>query len=281
MLALHNVEMAFDGKTVLEGITFTFKASDRIALIGENGSGKSTLIQHFNGLLRPTRGAVYIDGVDIGAKGVKMKELRQKVGLVFQYPEHQLFEETVFDDVAFGPRNLGLSEEEIASRVREALSTVGLNFEEVKGRSPFELSGGQMRRVAIAGVLAMRPKILILDEPAAGLDPRGRDEVLTQAKMLHEKRGMTVILVSHSMEDVARLVERIIVMHRGKVVLDGKTREVFRQAETLKSIGLGVPQVAELMLELSRRGKDVRADVLTVEEAKGELLGLLRREGRV
>ncbi len=268
-------------RTALEDINLEINDGEFVGIIGETGSGKSTLIQHFNGLLRPTRGRVLVDGVDIWQKDVRLKDIRQKVGLVFQYPEHQLFEETVFADVAFGPRNMGLDEDEVGRRVRRALEMVGLDFEAVKARSPFELSGGEMRRVAIAGVLAMEPSVLVLDEPVSGLDPRGRDELLQELTRLHEKFEYTVVLVSHSMEDVARLAKRLVVMHRGRVVADGPVREVFRMTDLLRETGLGVPQVTELMLELARRGKDVRTDVLTVEEAKVELVRLLRSEGRV
>lgn len=268
-------------RTALEDINLEINDGEFVGIIGETGSGKSTLIQHFNGLLRPTRGRVLVDGVDIWQKDVRLKDIRQKVGLVFQYPEHQLFEETVFADVAFGPRNMGLDEDEVGRRVRRALEMVGLDFEAVKARSPFELSGGEMRRVAIAGVLAMEPSVLVLDEPVSGLDPRGRDELLQELTRLHEKFEYTVVLVSHSMEDVARLAKRLVVMHRGRVVADGPVREVFRMTDLLRDTGLGVPQVTELMLELARRGKDVRTDVLTVEEAKVELVRLLRSEGRV
>jgi len=268
-------------RTALEDINLEINDGEFVGIIGETGSGKSTLIQHFNGLLRPTRGRVLVDGVDIWQKDVRLKDIRQKVGLVFQYPEHQLFEETVFADVAFGPRNMGLDEDEIGMRVRRALEMVGLDFEAVKARSPFELSGGEMRRVAIAGVLAMEPSVLVLDEPVSGLDPRGRDELLEELTRLHRKFEYTVVLVSHSMEDVARLAKRLVVMHRGRVVADGPVREVFRMTDLLRETGLGVPQVTELMHELARRGKDVRTDILTVEEAKVELLRLLRGEGRV
>lgn len=268
-------------RTALEDINLEINDGEFVGIIGETGSGKSTLIQHFNGLLRPTRGRVLVDGVDIWQKDVRLKDIRQKVGLVFQYPEHQLFEETVFADVAFGPRNMGLDEDEVGRRVRRALEMVGLDFEALKARSPFELSGGEMRRVAIAGVLAMEPSMLVLDEPVSGLDPRGRDELLQELTRLHEKFEYTVVLVSHSMEDVARLAKRLVVMHRGRVVADGPVREVFRMTDLLRETGLGVPQVTELMLELARRGKDVRTDVLTVEEAKVELVRLLRSEGRV
>ncbi|MGE5584220.1 MAG: energy-coupling factor transporter ATPase [Bacillota bacterium] len=268
-------------RAALEDVNLDIHDGEFVGIIGETGSGKSTLIQHFNGLLKPTRGRVLVDAVDIWQRDVRLKDIRQKVGLVFQYPEHQLFEETVFADVAFGPRNLGLDEDEISRRVRRAIEMVGLDFEAVRDRSPFELSGGEMRRAAIAGVLAMEPSVLVLDEPVSGLDPRGRDELLREMETLHREFEYTVVLVSHSMEDVARLAKRLVVMHEGRVVADGPVREVFRMTDLLRETGLGVPQVTELMHELARRGKQVRTDVLTVEDAKAELLRLFRSEGRV
>lgn len=262
----------------LEDVSLEIADGEFVGLIGQTGSGKSTLVQHFNGLLKPTSGKVYVDGLDLGAKGTDLKEVRRRVGLVFQYPEHQLFEETVFADIAFGPRNMGLEGEELTRRVREAMEMVGLDYESLKDRSPFELSGGQMRRVAIAGVLAMKPKGLVLDEPTAGLDPRGRNEILQQVKELHRRFGLTVVLVSHRMEDVARLADRLLVMHQGRLVLTGTTREVFRQAEVLQEIGLGVPQVTELMRRLRGRWPKLPVDVLTVEEAEREILGYLRQK---
>lgn len=266
-------------KRALDNINLNIENGEFIGLIGHTGSGKSTLIQHLNGLVKPTSGKIVIDDADITSKEVNLRTIRQKVGLVFQYPEYQLFEETVYKDVAFGPRNLGLDEEEISIRVKEALEIVGLDYNYVKDRSPFDLSGGQRRRVAIAGVLAMQPKILILDEPTAGLDPKGRDEILGQIKKLHDAYSITVILVSHSMEDVARLVDRLIVMNRGKIVATGSPREVFREVEMLENIGLAVPQVTYLMKKLKSMGKDVSDEVFTVEEAKKELLKLIRGNG--
>jgi energy-coupling factor transport system ATP-binding protein len=248
-------------------------------LIGHTGSGKSTLIQHLNGLLKPTSGEIIVDGVNLHSKGVNIKNIRQKVGLVFQYPEHQLFEETVEKDVAFGPRNMNLSEEQVEKRVREALELVGLNYAQIKDKSPFELSGGQMRRVAIAGVLAMNPEVLILDEPTAGLDPRGRDEILDEIVTLRKKRNITVILVSHSMEDIAKLVDKIAVMHRGKMIKSGPPREIFGDYKGLTAMGLGIPQITELMLRLREKGKAVAGDILTVEEARVEILKAIRRKG--
>ncbi|WP_422448593.1 energy-coupling factor transporter ATPase [Thermoanaerobacterium sp. DL9XJH110] len=262
----------------LQDINWVIEDGEFWGLIGHTGSGKSTLIQHLNGLLKPTVGEIIVDGVNIHSKGVNLKQIRQKVGLVFQYPEHQLFEETVEKDVAFGPKNMGLADEEIDRRVKEALELVGLPYKEIKDKSPFELSGGQMRRVAIAGVLAMKPEVLILDEPTAGLDPRGRDEILGEIVALRKRKDITVILVSHSMEDIARLVDKIAVMHKGKMVNCGPAREMFRDYRGLTSIGLGVPQITELMQKLRERGKNVSADVLTVEEATDEILRAMRRK---
>jgi len=270
-------------RVALRDVSLTIEDGEFIGLIGHTGSGKSTLIQHFNGLLMPTEGKVYVDGVDLTHKETSLRAVRQKVGMVFQYPEHQLFGETVYEDVAFGPRNAGIDEEEVAQRVKEALEWVGLSYEALKDHSPFELSGGQKRRVAIAGVLAMRPAVLILDEPTAGLDPEGSAEILGKIHDLHRRRGTTVILVSHSMEDVARLCTRLIVMEHGGVVLDGTPKEVFSQVDRLREMGLGVPQVTEVMHELRSRGLPVQTDVLTLEEAEAELLRVLelRRHGTV
>lgn len=262
--------------TALDNISFEIQDGEFIGLIGHTGSGKSTLIQHLNGLLKPTGGRILIDGVELHSKEVAMKQIRNKVGLVFQYPEYQLFEETVRKDVAFGPQNLGLPEEEIEVRVREAIELVGLDYERIKDVSPFELSGGQKRRVAIAGVLAMKPKILILDEPTAGLDPKGRDEILSEIKQLHEKQGITVILVSHSMEDIANLVDRVLVMNKGKIVFLDTPRNVFKEVETLEEIGLGVPQVTYLVRKLREKGFEIK-DCINIEEAKNELVKLFKR----
>lgn len=260
--------------TAIEDVNLTIDDGDFIGLIGPTGSGKSTLVQHLNGLLKPTRGRVLVDGVDIAARGADLRAIRQKVGIIFQYPEHQLFDETVAADVAFGPRNLGLPQDEIDRRVTAALAAVGIDEATAK-RSPFALSGGQMRRVAIAGVLAMQPKVLVLDEPAAGLDPRGREEILGRIKRLHEERGLTVVLVSHNMEDVARLAKRVVVMHRGRVVMDGSPRLVFSRAEQLAEIGLGVPPMTELSRRLRARGIDVPTDLLTVDEAREAIIRAL------
>ena len=237
-----------------------------VGLIGHTGSGKSTLIQHLNGLLRATEGKIYFNGKDIYGDKFSMRELRSKVGLVFQYPEYQLFEINVLKDVCFGPKNLGYSQKEAEEKAKRALRMVGMG-EEYDSSSPFELSGGQKRRVAIAGVLAMDPEVLILDEPTAGLDPKGRDEILDQISYLKKERGITVVLVSHSMEDVARYVDRLIVMNQGQVRFDGTPKEVFRHYRELEEIGLAAPQVTYLMQELKEKGARVDTDVTTVKEA--------------
>ncbi len=259
----------------LKDINLRIENGEFIGLIGHTGSGKSTLIQHLNVLLKPSEGQIIIDGIDITQKGVSLKKIRQMVGLVFQYPEHQLFEETVYKDVAFGPQNLGLSPKVIKERVKEALGLVGLDYDKIKDLSPFELSGGQKRRVAIAGVLAMQPQVLVLDEPTAGLDPKGRDEILSEIRRLHEKQKITVILVSHSMEDIANLVDRVIVMSEGKIILTDTPRNVFKQSDLLCSIGLGVPQVTMLVNELSKKGIIIK-DCISVDEAYDQLINYLR-----
>ena len=257
-------------KKALDDVSLTINKGEFIGIIGHTGSGKSTLIQHFNGLEKATSGTIYFDGQDIYDKDFNMKSLRSRVGLVFQYPEHQLFETTVLEDVKFGPKNLGLSKVEVDLRAFEAIKQVGLS-EKCYDDSPFELSGGQKRRVAIAGVLAMKPEILILDEPTAGLDPRGRDEILDQIAKLH-KEGLTVILVSHSMEDVAKYADRIIAMNSGKVAFDGTPKEVFRHYKELERMGLSAPQITYVMQAMKELGLDVDTDVSTVEEAKEEIL---------
>lgn len=263
----------------LKDVNLEIKDGQFIGLIGHTGSGKSTLVQHLNGLVKATSGHIYFNGEDIYAPGYDMRKLRSKVGLVFQYPEHQLFEVDVLSDVCFGPKNQGLSQEEAQKRAREALRMVGLS-EEYEKQSPFELSGGQKRRVAIAGVLAMEPEVLILDEPTAGLDPRGRDEILDEISYLHKERGITVILVSHSMEDVAKYVERIIVMNQGEVLHDGAPREVFRHYKELESVGLAAPQVTYIMHTLRERGFDADEDATTIEEAKETILEAFRKKGK-
>lgn len=263
-------------KVALDNVNVDIKDGEFIALIGHTGSGKSTLIQHINGLLKPSCGKIVVDGVDITENGVKLTDIRKKVGLVFQYAEYQLFEETIERDIAYGPKNLNLPEEEITNRVKRAMEMVGLDYETYKDKSPFDLSGGQKRRVAIAGVIAMEPKTLILDEPTAGLDPKGRDDILGQIKKLHKDYGMTIILVSHSMEDVANIAERVIVMNGGKVQLEGKPQDVFKEIETLEKIGLAVPQVTYLMQALKAKGFDISGDAYTIEQAKEELLKVFK-----
>lgn len=263
-------------KVALDNVSLEINDGEFIALIGHTGSGKSTLIQHFNGLLEATSGKIIIDGIDITDKKIKLSEIRKKVGLVFQYPEYQLFEETIAKDIAYGPGNLGLSEEEIQQRVKESMEMVGLDYDIYKDKSPFDLSGGQKRRVAIAGVLAMKPTTLILDEPTAGLDPKGRDDILNQIKELHKTSNMTIIIVSHSMEDVANMAQRIIVMNHGKVAIQGKPSEVFKEVDMLEEIGLGVPQVTYLARELRKKGFNLTDDIFTIEEAKKQLLSILK-----
>lgn len=265
-------------KIALNNVNITINDGEFVALIGHTGSGKSTLIQHLNGLLKGNKGKIIVDGMDLGDKGIKLSEIRKKVGLVFQYPEYQLFEETIEKDIEYGPRNMGLDQEEITRRVKRSMNMVGLDYEKYRNISPFELSGGQKRRVAIAGVIAMEPKVLILDEPTAGLDPKGRDDILEQIKILHKEYKMTIILVSHSMEDVAKIASRVIVMNKGEVALDGSVREVFREVETLEKIGLGVPQVTYLVRELRKKGFDISDDIFTIEEAKQELVKIIKRK---
>lgn len=268
-------------KKALDDVNLYIEDGEFIALIGHTGSGKSTLIQHLNGLLEPSSGKIIIDDIDITEKSVKLSDIRKKVGLVFQYPEYQLFEETIEKDIAFGPTNLGLGQDEILIRVKRAMEMVGLDYEKYKDVSPFELSGGQKRRVAIAGVIAMEPKVLILDEPTAGLDPKGREDILSQIKKLHEEYKMTIILVSHSMEDVGKLAKRIIVMNHGKVALQGEPKDVFKEIDTLEEIGLGAPQVTYLMRELRRRGFNVSDEIFTVEQCKKELLRVLLNDKKI
>ena len=264
--------------TALEDVSLTIEDGELVGLLGHTGSGKTTLVQHLNGLLKPTSGKVVVDGLDITEKDVSLLEVRRRVGLVFQYPEYQLFEETVAKDVAFGPKNLGLSEQEVDERVRYALQEVGLVYDEIAERSPFELSGGQMRRVAIAGVLAMRPGTLILDEPTAGLDPAGRRSILGMIRELHAAGGLTVVMVSHNMDDISSLATRLVVMSRGRMVLTGTPREVFQHRELLSSIGLGIPQAAELTQQLIAEGYPLPADLYTPEEVAEALLKLPRKE---
>lgn len=271
---IYNEGMPFQ-KTALTDINLEISTGEFVGIIGHTGSGKSTLIQMFNGLIKPSKGQVLLNGEDINGEKVKKKEIRQKVGLVFQYPEYQLFEMTVKEDVSFGPKNLGLSKEEIDERVEHALKAVGLD-ESYYEKSPFELSGGQKRRVAIAGVLAMNPEVLILDEPTAGLDPKGRNELFDQLKAMHEKLGLTIILISHSMEDVARYVEKLFVLYKGKIAYEGTPREVFAHGKKLEEIGLAMPQIRYIMEALKEKGMPVDEDVLTVEEAASQLISYLK-----
>ena len=277
-----DLNYVYSGGTAFEqhalfDVNFEIHDGEFVGLIGHTGSGKSTLTQHLNGLLRASSGALYYNGENIYDPGYDMKSLRSKVGLVFQYPEHQLFEIDVLTDVCFGPKNLGLSQEEAEQRARQALALVGLD-ESYYRQSPFELSGGQKRRAAIAGVLAMEPEVLILDEPTAGLDPRGRDEILDVIKGLHEGRGLTIILVSHSMEDVARYAERLIVMNHGSKMFDGTPREVFRHYKELEAIGLAAPQITYLIHDLRERGAALDPDITTIREAREAILQLWAEE---
>ena len=258
----------------LNDVSFRIENGEFVGIIGHTGSGKSTLVQHLNGLLKPTSGQVLIDGEDLNGEHVNRRALRQRIGLVFQYPEYQLFEETVAKDIAFGPKNQGLSADEIDERVRYAMECVHLDYQKYAERSPFELSGGQMRRVAIAGVLAMKPSVLILDEPTAGLDPRGRDRILGMLEELHARENVTILMVSHSMDDMARLASRLIVMSDGKVVADGTPREIFMQEDMMTSIGLDIPEAARLCARLRAKGYDLPADLFRPEQLKEQLLRL-------
>ena len=281
-LILENVSHIYGEDTdmavaALKEVNLEIPDGQFIGLIGHTGSGKSTLIQHLNGLLQPTKGTIYFNGQDINEKSYNRKELRSKVGLVFQYPEHQLFEVTVFQDVCFGPKNLGLGQKEVEMRAYKALKQAGVK-EELFYHSPFDLSGGQKRRVAIAGVLAMEPQVLILDEPTAGLDPAGRDEILGQIKKLQKETKITVILVSHSMEDVAEYVDRIIVMNRGEVLFDDMPKEVFKEYKKLEEVGLAAPQVTYIMNSFIKEGFLTSSEATTIQEAKEEILSFLKKK---
>lgn len=269
---IYNVGSVFE-KKALDDINIEISAGEMVALIGHTGSGKSTLIQHLNALLKPTSGHVYINGEDIHADKKNLKAIRQQVGLVFQYPEHQLFEVSVYKDVAFGPTRMGLTPEEVDSQVKASLEAVGLS-QKYYEKSPFELSGGQKRRAAIAGILAMRPSILILDEPAAGLDPHGREEILSQIKHMHTSLGLTVILVSHSMDDAARLSERVLVMNQGRLICEGTPAQVFARGEMLTGIGLDVPQISHLMLRMKKENPSISAEIFSVDAAAKAILAL-------
>ena len=280
-IKLENVTYTYSPDTVyemhaLKNVNAEIRAGEFVGIIGHTGSGKSTLIQHFNGLMKPTSGKVLYDGEDIWQEGYDLRKLRSHVGLVFQYPEHQLFEADVLTDVCFGPKNLGASQEEAEDRARKALAQAGLPEQYYKS-SPFELSGGQKRRAAIAGVLAMEPEVLILDEPTAGLDPQGRDEILDQIAALHEERKISVVLVSHSMEDIARYVDRMIVMNKGEKAFDGVPREVFSHYMELESMGLAAPQITYIMHALKEKGLPVDTEATTVEEAKRSILKVLEK----
>ena len=280
MIKIENLSFVYqkgmpDEREVLHNVNIEIADKDIVALIGHTGSGKSTLIQHLNALLRPTSGKIWINGAEITDPKANLKEVRKKVGMVFQYPEYQLFEETVAKDIAFGPKNMGLPEDEIQKRVLEAMDWVGLS-RALCERSPFELSGGQKRRAAIAGVLSMRPEILILDEPTAGLDPRGRDGLLQCIEDLHKNSDMTVIFVSHSMEEVARLAKNVIVMNDGSVFAKGSVSEIFSMGYELRKIGLNIPQVTQLALMLRERGVDIRGDIYTVDFATKTIAELMK-----
>ncbi|NLM98061.1 MAG: energy-coupling factor transporter ATPase [Halanaerobiaceae bacterium] len=281
LIELKNVTHVYEherGTRVLKNVNLEIRENEFIGLIGHTGSGKSTLAQILNGLIKPSEGNVIIDGIDITKEKVNLQRIRQKIGLVFQYPEHQLFEETVYKDIAFGPGNLELDPEDIEIRVREALELVGLNYEEFKNRSPFNLSGGQQRKVAIAGVLAMKPEVLILDEPTAGLDPQGRRQLMGLLETLYKKEGITVILISHRMEEIARLSTRVIVLCEGKVQFDDSPEKVFAEVEAIKKLSLGLPEITEILHCIKERGFDVRTDIFTIDGAVKEIVSKLRRK---
>ena len=265
-------------KTAVDHVDLEIESGSFVGIIGHTGSGKSTLIQHLNGLLKPTEGSILLDGKDIWAEKAQMRQVRFRVGLVFQYPEYQIFEETVAKDIAFGPRNMGLAEEEVQARVKETAAIVGLS-DDILEQSPFLLSGGQKRRVAIAGVMAMRPEVLILDEPTAGLDPRGREEILEEIKSYRRQTGATILLVSHSMEDVARHAQQILVMNAGKVFCYGTVENVFRRSQELQAIGLAVPQITRVCNALRAKGIPLTEDIFTVEQAKEQLIAWYRKKG--
>ena len=265
-------------KTAVDHVDLEIESGSFVGIIGHTGSGKSTLIQHLNGLLKPTEGSILLDGKDIWAEKAQMRQVRFRVGLVFQYPEYQIFEETVAKDIAFGPRNMGLAEEEVQARVKETAAIVGLS-DDILEQSPFLLPGGQKRRVAIAGVMAMRPEVLILDEPTAGLDPRGREEILEEIKAYRRQTGATILLVSHSMEDVARHAQKILVMNAGKVFCYGTVENVFRRSQELQAIGLAVPQITRVCNALRAKGIPLTEDIFTVEQAKEQLIAWYRKKG--
>ena len=279
LIELKNVSHIYDDGQVTEAlrnINLTIREREFIGLVGHTGSGKSTLVQLLNGLIKPSTGTITIDGLNITEGKTSLLGIRRKIGLVFQYPEHQLFEETIYGDVAFGPRNLQLEEEEVEIRVREALELVGLDYEEFKDRSPFNLSGGQQRKVAIAGVLAMKPEVLILDEPSAGLDPQGRQQLINLLEYLYEEKGMTIILVSHRMEEIARLSNRVIVMSEGEIIFDDRPEKVFSEVERIRKLGLDLPEITEILWRLNKKGLQVRTDLFSLTEAVEEISKELR-----
>lgn len=277
----HIYEKGMPGESVaLEDITFSVEDGEFLGIIGHTGSGKSTLLQHLNGLLKPDEGTIEIGDTDITASGISMVEIRKRIGLVFQYPEYQLFEETVAKDVAFGPRNLGLGEEEIEERVREAIELVGLDYEKFKDRSPFELSGGQKRRVAIAGVIAMRPEVLILDEPTAGLDPKAHKDVLTMIEEVHRRTGNITILVSHNMADIAGLSDKVLVIDSGRMVTIGTPKEVFSHRRELSGVGLDLPPITQLTESLRDRGMEIGETILSIDEAADRIAEYLNDKGK-
>jgi len=260
----------------IEDVTFKAEAGQLVGIIGHTGSGKSTLMQHLNGLLKPKSGTIVIGETDITVDGVVMRDIRRKIGLVFQYPEYQLFEETVAKDVAFGPRNLGLSEEEIDARIEEAVEMVGLDYHAIKNVSPFDLSGGQKRRVAIAGVIAMKPEVLILDEPTAGLNPKAHEDILEMVKTIHRNENNIIFLVSHNMNDIARMSDKVLVIDHGKLVMDGTPEEVFSRGEELKAMGLDVPDSMEIVAKLKAKGMDIKGACLTMDEAADKIAEILK-----
>lgn len=282
-IQLNNVSYTYMARTPFEkqaikNINLEIKKGEFVAIIGHTGSGKSTLVQHLNGLLKPTNGSITIDEIVLGKKDEKSKLARKKVGMVFQYPEHQLFEETVYNDIAFGPRNMGIVEDEVEKRVRSAMEFVNLDFDTYKDRSPFQLSGGQMRRVAIAGVIALEPEYLVLDEPTAGLDPFNRDAILDKIKELHDKAKIGIVLVSHSMDDVAKLADRIIVMQHGSVIMDNNPMVIFQEDDKLTEIGLDLPQIVKLIKTLQQQGININQQVLNVDKAAEAIYNAVRRK---
>lgn len=283
LIELKNITHIYEQQNVmaLDNINLSIDKNEFIGLVGHTGSGKSTLVQLFNGLISPSDGEVYVDGIKVNAEKVNLKDIRRKIGLVFQYPEHQLFEETVYEDIAFGPKNLNLSKENIDKRVKEAMELVNLDFEEFNDRSPFNLSGGQQRRVAIAGVLAMGPEVLILDEPSAGLDPKGRERLTELLYYLHQNYKMTIILISHRMEEIARLSNRVIVLDEGEIVMDDHPRKIFSQRGKLQKLGLDLPEITLILNKLRNRGLKVRTDLFKISEAKNEILTELRSKKNV